>query len=134
MDSQSPLDPRDLPKAIPQLPPSPLGCPIDSLLRLISGPWTTYLLWNLYTGGPTRFGELKRKMGTISAKVLTERLRMLEQAGVIYRHLEPTVPPQVTYGLTDKGDELITTFEPLAALARRWAGLPEDATCSKGAN
>ncbi len=120
-----------LPKATPKLPPSPLGCPIDALLRLISGPWTTYLLWTLHTNGPTRFGELKRKMGTISAKVLTERVRMLEQAGVIYRHQEPTVPPQVTYSLTDKGDELITTFEPLATLARRWAGLSEEACPGK---
>ena len=129
MDGQS-IPTIELPKATPKLPDSPLGCPIDSLLRLLSGPWTTYLLWTLHTNGPTRFGELKRRLGTVSAKVLTERLRMLEGVGVIYRHVEPTVPPQVTYGLTDKGDELIRTFEPLAALARRWAGLPENAGCS----
>ena len=57
-------------------------CPMDSLLRTLMGPWTTYILWILRSEGPTRFGELKRKVPGISAKVLTERLRMLEAAGL----------------------------------------------------
>ena len=59
------------------VPKSPVGCPMDSLLRLLMGPWTTYILWVLRSNGPTRFGELKRKVPGVSAKVLTERLRML---------------------------------------------------------
>ena len=62
------------------MPKSPVGCPLDSLLRLLMGPWTTYILWVLTSNGPTRFGELKRKVPGISAKVLTERLRMLQDA------------------------------------------------------
>ena len=49
---------------------------MDSLLRLLMGPWTTYIIYVLRTNGPTRFGELKRKVTGVSAKVLTERLRM----------------------------------------------------------
>ena len=61
------------------------GCPMDNLLRLLMGPWTTYILWLLQSNGPMRFGELKKQMPGISAKMLTERLRMLEDARVVYR-------------------------------------------------
>ena len=102
------------------LPPSPVGCPMDSLLRLLMGPWTTYILWVLRSNGPTRFGELKRRVPGISAKMLTERLRMLEEASVVFRDCQPTVPPQVTYGLTPRGDELRQVLDHLSELALRW--------------
>lgn len=103
------------------LPESPQGCPMDAMLRLISGPWTAYIMWNLHQSGPTRFGELKRKVGEISAKVLTERLRMLEESGVITRTYTPTIPPKVVYELTSAGEELMRIFEQLHNLAVRWA-------------
>jgi DNA-binding HxlR family transcriptional regulator len=95
-------------------------CPMDALLRILMGPWTTYILWILRSEGPTRFGELKRKVPGISAKVLTERLRMLEGAGLISRHHEPTIPPQVTYALAARGQELSSPLDSLNAIARRW--------------
>lgn len=103
------------------LPESPHGCPMESLLRLLSGPWTTYILWTLHQSGPTRFGVLKRAIGEISAKVLTERLRLLENAGVVARAINPTIPPEVTYSLTAEGLELVSVFESLDALAKKWA-------------
>jgi DNA-binding HxlR family transcriptional regulator len=96
------------------------GCPMDSLLRLLTGPWTTYILWVLRSRGPTRFGELKRSVPGISAKMLTERLRMLEEARVIFRHYEPTIPPQVTYGLAPRGEELRGALDMLNEVALRW--------------
>jgi DNA-binding HxlR family transcriptional regulator len=102
------------------LPESPIGCPMDALLRLLMGPWTSYILYVLRNNGPTRFGELKRQVGGISAKVLTERLRTLEEAGVIYRHYEATIPPQVTYGLSPRGKELKGILAGLDEVARRW--------------
>jgi DNA-binding HxlR family transcriptional regulator len=104
------------------LPRSPMGCPMDAILRLLMGPWTTYILWVLRTNGPTRFGELKRRVAGVSAKVLTARLRMLEQSEVIERHYEPTIPPQVTYGLAPRGRELIAVLDSLDAIARNWQG------------
>jgi len=96
-------------------------------MEVLSGPWTMYLLWVLSTNGPTRFGALKRRIEGISTKVLTERLRMLEQEGILYRHYEPTVPPQVTYGLTERGKELVTVLDQLNDLAQRWyAPLPAE--------
>lgn len=102
------------------LPESPQGCPMDAMLRLISGPWTAYIMWNLHQSGPTRFGELRRKVGEISAKVLTERLRMLEESGVISRTYTPSIPPKVVYALTPAGEELMKIFEQLHKLAVSW--------------
>jgi DNA-binding HxlR family transcriptional regulator len=95
---------------------------MDAILRLLMGPWTTYILWVLRMNGPTRFGELKRRVAGVSAKVLTSRLRMLEQAEVIQRHYEPTIPPQVTYALAPRGRELAAVLDSLDAIARRWQG------------
>ncbi|HLA75487.1 MAG TPA: helix-turn-helix domain-containing protein [Gammaproteobacteria bacterium] len=102
------------------LPPSPMGCPMDALLRLLMGPWTSYILWVLRNNGPTRFGDLKRRVAGISAKVLAERLRVLEDAGVVYRNYEPTIPPQVTYGLTERGGELESVLDAIDTIAKRW--------------
>ena len=95
-------------------------CPMDALLRLLMGPWTTYLLWVLRQQGPQRFGALKRAIPGISSRVLTERLRLLEEAGVIHRDHLPTIPPQVTYSLTRRGEELAPVLDALDTLARRW--------------
>jgi DNA-binding HxlR family transcriptional regulator len=102
------------------IPKSPTGCPMDSLLRLLMGPWTTYILYVLRNQGPTRFGELKRRVAGISAKVLTERMRMLADAEIIERHYEPTIPPQVTYTLARRGHELGDALDRLNTVAKKW--------------
>ncbi len=122
-----PLSADPSPSGPSHLPESATGCPMDSLLRLLMGPWTTYLLWVLRCHGPLRFGELKRKVPGISAKVLTERLRMLERADVIYRDHKPTIPPQVSYGLTARGDDLGGVLDALDEIARRWRAEEETA-------
>ena len=63
---------------------SPPACPMDAILRLLMGPWTTYILW-----------VLKRAVPGISTRVLTQRLRMLQAAGVIWREQTQTIPPAV---------------------------------------
>src|SRR6266404_5923123 len=80
--------------------------PLAKLLGILSSPWTLLLLHRLHMGGPTRFGELRRRLGAISTKTLTERLRLLEAEGWVSRHYQPTVPPQVTYALTERVLEL----------------------------
>ncbi|MBW4652658.1 MAG: helix-turn-helix transcriptional regulator [Kaiparowitsia implicata GSE-PSE-MK54-09C] len=95
-------------------------CPLEILLRHISGQWTIYVIWILNTNGPLRFGELRRKVDGISTKVLTERLRLLESIELVHRHHEPTIPPQVTYTLTERGKELSGTLDHLYELATRW--------------
>lgn len=99
-----------------------MQCPLHGLVTILSGPWTTYILWLIRTRGPMRFGQLKKQMPGISAKVLTERLRMLEQVGILNRDHEPTIPPKVTYSLTQRGDELDSALDALDALALKWSG------------
>ena len=96
------------------------SCPMDFILRMLMGPWTTYIVYNLRTFGPQRFGELKRRMGGVSAKMLTERLRTLEGAGLVSREYEPTIPPKVTYSLTQRGHELDDVLGKLAEIGMRW--------------
>lgn len=63
--------------------------------------------------------------------MLTGRLRTLEKAEIIYRHQEPTVPPQVTYGLTQEGRELTTILNQLNTLAHTWEDQVERAVVNK---
>ncbi len=98
----------------------PKCCPLEILLRHISGQWTLYIIWILDTNGALRFGELRRKVDGISTKVLTERLKLLASIELVHRHHEPTIPPQVTYTLTERGKELSGTLDHLYELAVRW--------------
>ena len=107
------------------------SCPMDFILRLLMGPWTTYILYTLGEHGPQRFGELKRRVTGVSAKMLTERLRSLEQAGLVTRHYEATIPPKVTYALAPRGHELRSVLDQLAGLGRKW--VVEDATAQSAA-
>lgn len=105
-------------------------CPMDFILRMLMGPWTTYILYNLRSHGPQRFGELKRRVSGISAKMLTERLRTLEGASLVRRDYEATIPPKVTYSLTARGHELDGVMGTLAEIGSRWEA--EDAAQRAG--
>lgn len=98
----------------------PQGCPLDRVLRLLAGEWTTHILWVLSNNGPTRYGELKRRVEGISSKVLTDRLRMLEAEGVVLRDYEASIPPKVTYSLSEAGRELDEALRSIEAVAKRW--------------
>lgn len=101
--------------------------PLAKLLSILASPWTMLLLHRLHMEGPKRFGELKRRLGTISTKTLTERLRTLEAEGWLSRHYEPTVPPQVTYAITEKVLELDGVMKELDRIAERWYGKAHNA-------
>jgi DNA-binding HxlR family transcriptional regulator len=101
---------------------SSMKCPLHGLISILGGAWTTYILWLLKSRGGVRFGQLKKQMPGISAKVLTERLRLLEGAGIVHRHHEPTIPPKVTYSLTGRGRDLEGALDALDLLAAKWSG------------
>src|SRR5215475_5629953 len=100
----------------------PAKCPRSTheLLQLLTRPWTMHVLWALSSGGPTRFGALRRQIDGISSRLLSERLRSLEEKGFIYRHYEPTIPPAVTYGLTKRMEEISEALDKLDQLAHKW--------------
>jgi DNA-binding HxlR family transcriptional regulator len=97
-------------------------CAISGLLELLTRPWTMHILWALSHSGPMRFGVLKKQVEGISSRVLTERLRTLEDARFIFRHYEQTIPPSVTYGITDRMKDLEKVFVQLEGVARKWQG------------
>jgi DNA-binding HxlR family transcriptional regulator len=99
---------------------SPTPCPMGGLLEVLTRPWTMHILWVLSTNGPTRFGALRRQIEGISSRVLTERLRLLEQKGFVYRDYEPTIPPSVTYGITKRMKDIQKVLGELDQLARKW--------------
>ncbi|WP_374301892.1 winged helix-turn-helix transcriptional regulator [Ferrovibrio sp.] len=120
-DSVAPLPAKSTTaKSAAALPDTKFACPVDAVLRLLMGPWTTYILYVLRNQGPRRFGELKREINGISAKVLTERLRMLEEARLVHRDYRATIPPQVTYSLAPRGEELNPMLDMLHDVALRW--------------
>jgi DNA-binding HxlR family transcriptional regulator len=69
-----------------------------------------------------RFGVLRKNVAGISSRVLTERLRTLEKKGFVFRHYQPTIPPAVTYGITDRMKDIEKVLAQLEGLARKWQG------------
>jgi len=98
----------------------PAHCPMAGLLEVLGRPWTMHILWALSTNGAARFGVLRRQVEGISSRVLTERLRLLEQKGFIYREYEPIIPPAVTYGITKRMKDIQKVLSELDHLARKW--------------
>jgi DNA-binding HxlR family transcriptional regulator len=88
-------------------------CPIGACMELLGGAWTPNVIWNL-SAGARRFSELQADMKPISAKVLSTRLKELEQKGVISRAVLDTSPPSVEYELTYLGQELVPAIEAIA--------------------
>ena len=101
---------------------SPSPCAIGGLLELLARPWTLHILWALSHNGPMRFGVLRRQVEGISSRVLTERLRTLEGTGFVFRHYEQTIPPAVTYGITERMKDIEKVLAQLEGLSRKWRG------------
>jgi len=87
-------------------------CEFGFTLDLISGKWKGLVLWYLQDG-TLRYGEIRKKLGKITQKMLTQTLRELESDKLISRKVYPVVPPKVEYTLTDRGAKLIPIFVQL---------------------
>ncbi len=92
------------------------NCPSRQLLDLIADKWTALVI-EVLTQGTMRYSEIKRQVGGISHKMLTQTLRKLEEKTLVERVVYPVVPPHVEYSLTPLGKTLV---EPLHALVA-WA-------------
>jgi DNA-binding HxlR family transcriptional regulator len=80
--------------------------------------WTAAILLAL-SRGATRFSQITDAVDGISARLLSVRLRELEERDLLVREVIPTVPVQISYRLTDSGDELIHILHPLVQWAQR---------------
>jgi DNA-binding HxlR family transcriptional regulator len=90
------------------------ACPIAPVVDLVFSRWTTPILWTLNEYGRQRFVELERRIGVITPKVLTQRLRQLERDGLIVRTYYAEVPPRVEYEISELGRSLGPLFHSLA--------------------
>lgn len=89
-------------------------CPVETTLMLISDRWKVLIIRDLLDG-TKRFGELKRSVGSVSQKVLTSKLRSMEEAGLLTRKVYPEVPPRVEYTLTQTGYSLKPVLDAMVA-------------------
>jgi DNA-binding HxlR family transcriptional regulator len=87
-------------------------------MSLLAGAWTPHIIWAL-SSGPRRFSELRSDLPGVSAKVMTARLRTLEDKALVLRTEMPTSPPTVEYKLTDLGRELLPVIRAMAEVGNR---------------
>ena len=97
---------------------SKIFCPVSGALNLLSERWTLHIVRTLL-GGTKRFNEIARALG-LNPATLRERLRALEEEGVVTRTVLSAMPPHVEYALTPKGQALNGIFERLAEWAVTW--------------
>ncbi|MCU0904471.1 MAG: helix-turn-helix transcriptional regulator [Tabrizicola sp.] len=82
-------------------------CPSRPILQHLTNRWGTLVMVALATG-PHRFAELRRKVGGVSERMLSQTLKDLEGDGFVLRTAHPVVPPHVDYELTGLGREAAT--------------------------
>jgi DNA-binding HxlR family transcriptional regulator len=99
---------------------------ISQVLARVGDKWTVLVVSNL-GGGPKRFNELRKALGSISQRMLTLTLRGLERDGLVTRTVYPTIPPRVDYELTKLGRSLLEPVNGLSLWARKNRVAMEDA-------
>ena len=91
-------------------------CPTRMVLDRIADKWTVLVVGAL-EDKTKRFGELRREIGGVSQKMLTQTLRGLERDGLVARMVYASVPPKVEYSLTELGHTLVRILEAI----REWS-------------
>lgn len=101
-------------------------CPhvLQNVITAVGRGWAIMVLGTLGNFGTLRFHELAAKLGSISPKTLSARLKELEAAGFVQRRSFAEVPPRVEYSLTVEGRGLVRAIQPLIRWADRVAHVP----------
>ena len=94
-------------------------CPVARTAKIISGKWTLLIIRDL-ASGVKRFNELERSLEGISPKTLSERLRHLEEEGIVRRETFAEVPPRVEYSLSERGHDLTNVIECMRCYGNQW--------------
>lgn len=92
-------------KEIDQLEEDIEKCPVETALDILAGKWKILILWYLRRD-TLRFNELQKMLPRTTQKMLIQKLRELEQDGIVHREVYPVVPPKVEYSLTPYGESL----------------------------
>jgi DNA-binding HxlR family transcriptional regulator len=88
-------------------------CPHRMVLEHVTSRWGVLVLIELLDRS-YRFSELRRAIGRVSEKMLTQTLQTLERDGLVHRDAKPVIPPRVDYSLTDLGREAAEQVRALA--------------------
>lgn len=100
-------------------------CPlVEKGMQLLSKRWTVLIVYQLLAG-PQRFGAMEEAI-PISGRLLSERLKELEQEGIVIREVFPETPVRIQYSLTDKGYALKPMIREIEKWSCEWI-VPEDA-------
>ena len=94
-------------------------CAVAATAELIASKWTPLIVHDL-SEGPRRFMQLEHACPGISPRTLSERLHMLEVAGIVARASYPESPPRVEYQLTGKGVALLPIIEEMRTFGHDW--------------
>ncbi len=89
-------------------------CGVVDAIDTFGSRWKGAIVWWL-RDKPQRFGELRRLIPAVSAKVLTQQLRQLEADGLVNREQFPEIPPRVEYSLTPLGQSVVPVLDSIAA-------------------
>ncbi len=93
----------------------------ETTIKMLGDRWKVQIIESLMDG-TKRFGELKKDLGNITQKVLTSNLRMLEENGILKRHVYAQIPPRVDYTLTNLGYNLKPVIDSMVAWAVEYRG------------
>jgi DNA-binding HxlR family transcriptional regulator len=95
------------------------SCAVAACAEIIGAKWTALLVHDM-SEGPRRFSQLEHSCAGISPRTLSERLRALEDEGIVERRSYAESPPRVEYELTDKGAALLPIIDAMRGFGRDW--------------
>ncbi|MBO1003966.1 winged helix-turn-helix transcriptional regulator [Pseudogracilibacillus auburnensis] len=99
-------------------------CPrFEKAMKILGQRWTGLII-NQLLNGPQRFCTVEAAM-PISARVLSERLKDLEQEGIVNRKVYPETPVRIEYSLTEKGLALRPLMEEISQWGETWVDIEE---------
>jgi DNA-binding HxlR family transcriptional regulator len=104
------------------------SCSVAACAAIIGAKWTAILVHDL-SEGPRRFSELEHSCCGISPRTLSERLRALEDEGILVRRSYQESPPRVEYELAEKGASLLPIIEEMRRFGHEW--LVDDARVAR---
>lgn len=97
-------------------------CPrFEDAFELLGKRWTGLII-KVLISGPKRFKDISDVIPNMSDRMLSERFKELETAGIIIRHVYPETPVRIEYELSDKGKDLERTMDEVQKWAEKWSG------------
>jgi DNA-binding HxlR family transcriptional regulator len=103
-----------------QTNPKAQMCPkYEAAISILGKRWTGLII-RVLLGGPVRFKDVREIVPQMSDKMLSERLKELEEEGIIERKVYPETPVRIEYQLTQKGTDLRPVIESIEEWSHKW--------------